>query len=219
MNVMNFAFNSQAVRVIAEDVSKPLFVARDVAALLGYKDTAKAVRTHCKRGSQIALPSKGGMQQTIVIPEADVWRLVMRSELPEAEAFQDWVCETVLPELRTNGGYVLGQESLSPELLALQQEANRINRRAIGLQVLLLSKPMSKATAQAIRETLLDAAKVAEALHETEPQALSRAALALNDKGLNDYVKSSVAIGSHVGNDKVVIDLSDLPNRFRMRHA
>lgn len=219
MNVMNFAFNSQAVRVIAEDVSKPLFVARDVAALLGYKKPENAVKAHCKKSSTCSLVSGGQVRNMLVIPEADVWRLVMRSELTEAEAFQDWVCETVLPELRTNGGYVLGQESLSPELLALQQEANRINRRAIGLQALLLSKPMSKATAQTIRETLLEAAKVAEALHETEPQALSRAALALNDKGLNEYVKSSVAIGSHVGNDKVVIDLSALPNRFKKRHA
>lgn len=40
--------------------------------------------------------------QTKLIPESDVYRLVMRSKLPSAERFQDWVVEEVLPTLRQN---------------------------------------------------------------------------------------------------------------------
>ena len=52
---------------------------------------------HTKGGSKMELPSKGGIQETTIIPESDVYRLIMRSKLPEAEQFQDWVCEEVLP--------------------------------------------------------------------------------------------------------------------------
>ena len=51
-------------------------------------------------------PSAGGSQSARFIPEADVYRLVMRSKLPEAEKFQDWVCEEVLPSIRQHGTYM-----------------------------------------------------------------------------------------------------------------
>ena len=51
-----------------------------------------------------------GVQNITLIPERDVYRLVMRSKLPAAEQFEEWVVGTVLPALRKNGGYVAGQE-------------------------------------------------------------------------------------------------------------
>lgn len=91
-----------------------MFIAKDVAEALGYVDPAKAVRTHCKRGGRFALPSAGGSQEMVVIPEADVYRLVFRSKLENAEKFQDWVMEVVLPSLRKDGGYVMNQENMCP---------------------------------------------------------------------------------------------------------
>lgn len=46
-----------------------------------------------------------GAQPYNIIPESDVYRLVMRSNLPDAERFQDWVVEEVLPSIRKTGGY------------------------------------------------------------------------------------------------------------------
>ena len=43
--------------------------------------------------------------------------MIMKSELPYAEKFQDWVVEEVLPSIRKHGGYVAGQEDMSPEEL------------------------------------------------------------------------------------------------------
>src|SRR5699024_8503452 len=63
---------------------------------------------HCKRVSRFATPSEGGTQEMNVIPESDVYRLIMRSKLPAAEAFEDWVVEEVLPSIRKAGGYVDG---------------------------------------------------------------------------------------------------------------
>lgn len=94
---------------------KPYFVANDVAKALGYVETAKAIRTHCKGVSEMDIPSKGGVQCMKIIPEGDIYRLIVRSKLPSAEKFEKWVFDEVIPSIRTNGGYIAGQETLSDE--------------------------------------------------------------------------------------------------------
>ncbi|WP_262894582.1 BRO-N domain-containing protein [Phocaeicola massiliensis] len=85
-----------------------MFCAKDVATALGYSDTADAIQRHCKSGKKVFCPHKNGMGGTnmVYIPEKDVYRLIMRSNLPNAEQFQDWVCDEVLPSIRKHGGYL-----------------------------------------------------------------------------------------------------------------
>ena len=64
---------------------------------------------------EITTPSAGGAQLTKLIPERDVYRLIMRSRLPAAEEFEDWVVGTVLPSIRKNGGYVARQPTRRPQ--------------------------------------------------------------------------------------------------------
>ena len=95
------------VRTVMDKVNdKVLFCGKDVATALGYKDPAQAIRDFCKGVVILTTPSKGGPQRMKFIPESDIYRLVMRSKLPEAEKFQDWVCEEVLPQIRRTGGYI-----------------------------------------------------------------------------------------------------------------
>lgn len=96
---------------------KPYFVANDVARALGYVETAKAIRTHCKGVSEMDIPSKGGVQRMKIIPEGDIYRLIVRSKLPSAEKFELWVFDEVIPSIRINGGYIAGQETLSDDEL------------------------------------------------------------------------------------------------------
>lgn len=102
-----------SVRVVMQG-DDPWFVASDVAKSLGYDNPANAINTHCKKINKITLsPDLGGREISSkmppvvmnIIPESDVYRLVMRSNLPNAVAFQDWVCEEVLPAIRKTGGY------------------------------------------------------------------------------------------------------------------
>lgn len=92
------------VRTVVED-GKPLFCARDVALALGYSDSDQAVRTHCKSAQTCPVDFTGQVRHVRFIPESDVYRLVMRSKLPGAERFQDWVVEDVLPALRQTGRF------------------------------------------------------------------------------------------------------------------
>lgn len=92
-----------SVRVVMRG-GEPWFIASDVAKALGYERPNDAVNTHCKKINKFSygdLP-QGAMPYNI-IPESDVYRLVMRSNLPNAVTFQDWVCEEVLPSIRKTG--------------------------------------------------------------------------------------------------------------------
>lgn len=110
-------FNSEEfgqVRTIEID-GKPYFVANDVARALGYKRPADAVTAHCKGSVKHRYLTDGGEQELKVIPEGDIYRLTVRSKLPSAERFEKWVFDEVIPSIRTNGGYIAGQETLSDE--------------------------------------------------------------------------------------------------------
>lgn len=105
MNLIPFNFKGADIRVITDDQGEPWFIAKDVADLLEYANPHEAVRTHCKGVRETLTPSAGGEQMTKVIPERDVYRLVMRSRMPAAEAFEEWVVGEVLPSIRKTGSY------------------------------------------------------------------------------------------------------------------
>lgn len=103
--VVPFTFEDNAVRVIERD-GEPWFVAKDVASILGYADTAKAAKAHCKSLRPVGVGETPTLDpQTIIIPERDLYRLIMRSKLPSAEKFEEWVVGEVLPAIRKTGSY------------------------------------------------------------------------------------------------------------------
>ena len=102
--------------MINED-NKPMFCAIDVAKILGYSNQSDAILRHCKGVVKRDTLTDGGIQKASYIPESDVYRLVMRSKLPEAEGFQDWVCEDILPSIRKTGGHIYSTETDTPETI------------------------------------------------------------------------------------------------------
>ncbi len=114
MSMIPFEFDETPIRGGMLDEA-PHFVGRDIAQALEYSNPKKALRDHCKhlkilKGHEleplgIKTESPRGLG---LIPESDVFRLIMRSNKPEAERFQDWVVEEVLPSIRATGSYGLG---------------------------------------------------------------------------------------------------------------
>lgn len=86
----------------------------DVARALGYKNPTNAVRTHCKPSRTIKHKMNNrlcsGNYEIIFIEESNFYRLVIKSTLPSAEKFQDWVVEEILPSLRETGKYEIKDE-------------------------------------------------------------------------------------------------------------
>lgn len=109
-----------SVRAVEVD-GEPYFVGKDVAVALKYANPRDALAKHVpdkyKRVSQIATPS--GVQNMTLISEAGLYKLVMRSKLPNAEKFSDWACEEVLPSIRKTGMYIDPSKPLSGDQLIL----------------------------------------------------------------------------------------------------
>ncbi len=108
MNNLQIFKNEQfgEIRTIEEN-GKVLFCGSDVAKALGYAIPSKAVNTHCKGVSKMEVPTNGGVQEMLFIPEGDIYRLITHSKLPSAEQFEGWVFDEVLPSIRKTGGYSL----------------------------------------------------------------------------------------------------------------
>ena len=87
--------------------SQPWFVGKDVAEILGYSNPQKAIRDHIKdKHKTVNETFTVNGTAPVLIDEAGVYSLVMRSKLPKAEEFQEWVTAEVLPTIRKNGGYL-----------------------------------------------------------------------------------------------------------------
>ena len=70
---------------------KILFCGKDVAGALGYSRPHEAIKDHCKGAVKRRTLTEGGQQELSFIPEGDVYRLIVRSNLPTAEKFERWV--------------------------------------------------------------------------------------------------------------------------------
>ena len=86
------------------------FKAKEVATILGYKNTEKAIKSHVsenhKRKILLNQPCDShGCSMTYFIDEAGFYELVFRSRLPTAKFFREWVFSKVLPSIRKYGYY------------------------------------------------------------------------------------------------------------------
>lgn len=104
------------VRTVEEN-GTVLFCGSDIAKALGYTNTSKAINDHCKGITKRYTPTAGGEQELSFITEGDIYRLAARSKLPGADAFERWIFDEVIPSVRKNGGYLMGQDTMSADEL------------------------------------------------------------------------------------------------------
>lgn len=93
------------------------FVGKDVAEILGYADTDKAIRNHVDEEDKLTRQFSGSGQarSMVTINESGLYSLVLSSKLPSAKRFKRWVTSEVLPALRRQGGYMLANANETPE--------------------------------------------------------------------------------------------------------
>lgn len=134
-----FTYTDQTVRTVVID-DAPWFVAADVTAVLGYGGGARnAVARLPERMKGVAdVNTPGGAQRMTVISEPGTYRLVMRSNLAEAERFQDWLAEEVVPAIRKTGRYEAAPaipQSFAEALQLAADQARQIEAQAAQLAV------------------------------------------------------------------------------------
>ncbi|MBO0458351.1 phage antirepressor [Enterococcus hulanensis] len=114
-----FNFDQHEVRTVVIN-DEPYFVGKDIATVLGYSNTPKAIRDHVdeedKRVERIVHPL-GGLQESVLINESGLYSLILKSKLPSSKKFKRWVTSEVLPQIRKHGMYATDELLDNPDLL------------------------------------------------------------------------------------------------------
>ena len=105
--LQNFNFSGQDVRIITIN-DEPWFVGKDVADILGYSNSRKALSDHVDDEDKGVTKSDtlGGNQNITIINESGLYSLILKSKKPEAKQFKRWVTSEVLPTIRKHGAYM-----------------------------------------------------------------------------------------------------------------
>ena len=115
--IQKFDFKGAPLRTLTDKAGEPWFVAKDVCDILEISNPSDALkRLDDDERSRVNLGRQG---ETNIVNEAGLYVLVLGSRKPEAHEFQRWVTHEVLPSIRKHGGYMAGQERMTPEQMAL----------------------------------------------------------------------------------------------------
>ena len=97
---------------------EPWFVGKDIAEVLGYTNTPKAIRDHIDDDDKLSerIVLSGQNREATVINESGLYSLILSSKLPNAKKFKRWVTSDVLPSIRKHGMYATDELLNNPEL-------------------------------------------------------------------------------------------------------
>lgn len=114
------------VRTTQGASGEPLFCLADVCKALSIANPRNIVKRLTSRGvHSVDTPTYNQhgtlvMQEMNFIDEPNLFRCIFQSRKEEAELFQDWVCEEVLPSIRKTGGYIDTHQEDTPELIMIR---------------------------------------------------------------------------------------------------
>lgn len=112
-NVSIYKFENAADIRVVEIEGNPWFVAADICKALGYKNPSVMVQPLDERDK--AKKFLGSGAPATVISEAGMYQILLRTQRanPIAVRFQDWVTRDVLPAIRKDGAYIMGEEKVA----------------------------------------------------------------------------------------------------------
>lgn len=142
-NLQLFNFEGNEVRTLKIN-DEPYFVGKDVANILGYSNTRKALQDHVdledKKDGVTIRDSIGRNQKPTVINESGLYSLILSSKMPNAKRFKHWVTSEVLPAIRKHGAYMTDEKAFNvvhnKNGLAdlLQQAADQLKQKDIRIE-------------------------------------------------------------------------------------
>ena len=178
---------------------EPWAVGKDVAEILGYKDTDQAIRNHVDEEDKLTRKFNGSGQnrEMVIINESGLYSLILSSKLPKAKEFKRWVTSEVLPSIRKTGGYSVKPTKISNpytpatnSLVDAHQFADEIQSLFVGVkrgiaisQALDIASEMHNAPLQSLKQLLppadhdtgfMNATQIGEKLGGVSPRAVNK---------------------------------------------
>lgn len=184
------------VRVLEED-GRTLFCGSDVAKALGYSNAPDALNRHCRSiVKRDTATVQGNVASMAFIPEGDVYRLITHSKLPEAEKFESWVFDEVIPSIRKTGGYIAGQEMMDDDQLLAN--ALMVAQRKIAERNKQLEEANEKIKADAPKVLFAETVEKAETCISigTLAKILNQAGLDIGERRLFERLRNDKWLNS-----------------------
>jgi anti-repressor protein len=138
---LDFAFEGAPMRVVIDGNGNPEFVAADVCAVLGIGAESTRRIPDDEKGLRL-VQTLGGTQSMCTLTEPGLYRIVLRSDKPNAEPFRRWVIHDVLPQIRKTGSYQAPQTLEQRALAVLTELQAKVQEQA---QQLALQAPAVEA--------------------------------------------------------------------------
>jgi prophage antirepressor-like protein len=116
IQMFRYEHDNQLDRVRTVEIDGEIwFVAADVAKVLGYSNARDAIKRHCRDRGVVKrdIPTQSGIQAVTLINEPNIYRLIVKSQLPSAEQFEQWLFEEVIPSIRKTGSYGIDRRKTS----------------------------------------------------------------------------------------------------------
>ena len=122
-----FNFNNNGVRIVFDVDGEPLFCLADVCRILTVDRTSRLLRDLDSKGmADCHILTNGGTQKVKFVSEPNLYRIIFRSNKPEALSFQNWVFAEVLPTIRTTGSYSARQTAYEElNRLCMQEKVSK----------------------------------------------------------------------------------------------
>ena len=125
-----YNFENENIRVVGTS-ENPFFVVKDICNILELSNVTNTMRNiPDKWKSSEIIKSTSGEQLSITVNESGLYKLIMRSNKPIAQKFQEWVCGEVLPSIRKKGQYKLEEykQKIEEQKSELEEQNNRIKK-------------------------------------------------------------------------------------------
>lgn len=105
--IKKFNYEDNKVRVVEKN-GEIYFVGKDIANILGYTNSRKALLDHVDEEDKLVsrIVTAGQNRNMIIINESGLYSLIFSSKLDKAKEFKRWVTKEVLPDIRKYGMYI-----------------------------------------------------------------------------------------------------------------
>lgn len=133
MNELKIFKNSEFGEIRTVEIGgEPWFLGKDMADILGYTNTAKAIRDHVDDEDKLTerIVLSGQSREMYIINESGLYSLILSSKLPNAKAFKRWVTSEVLPAIRKHGLYAKEELLDNPDIAIAAFKALKEEREA-----------------------------------------------------------------------------------------
>lgn len=202
--VQTFHFNNASLRTLTDENGDPWFVAKDVCDILEIRtNSLRAILepdeiSELSNDNSIDIAQNGG-KSPLIISEAGLYGLALKSRKPEAKEFKRWVTHEVLPQIRKTGGYIPTMDTdddmtiLAKAVLVAQKTIDLKNQQLLAKDAQIKElKPKAQAldafTDTEDRLLVRDAAKV-----------LSNSGTPISEKQLREWMAANDWIYKHNG--------------------